>query len=213
MSRQSAALAIKSSDGIHPNYFAGKIFWRNPLRKSTNRASKRVKQSPNDNRNREFYSEVAPVAEREGDSPNIMIPATLEEHSNSTDAVITVEVKRPGKPLRKRAAVIPIAVRHRTRVNRQSEPKPEIRQRESHRPEGSAPENRWSDPLTDSLVTATQILEAAIILANHMGATMIDLASNLARIVLSGVAAPAGEERYVFRGESTGTAERKELAA
>lgn len=121
---------------------------------------------------------VKPVAMQTGDSGEAMIPAVIKSSPDSTDAVISVEVKR-GNSTRRRAAVIPIAVRKR---GRRVEQRPQKEQDVSARNQ-----NRWSDPITDSVVSISQMVEGAVHLVHDFGFAAVNMAELLTKAIFARV--------------------------
>ncbi len=119
---------------------------------------------------------VRPVALQAGDSGEAVIPAVVKSTSDSTDAIISVEVKR-GKSTRRRAAVIPIAVKKR--ASRLENQRREQEQRSAR------DENRWSDPITDSFISATNVAQGLVHLAHEFGVAVINAAELLSRAIFS----------------------------
>lgn len=111
---------------------------------------------------------VAPVVVQTGNSPDeAFIPATVRTTPDSAEAVISVEVKR-GNKTRKRAAVVPIALKKRI----PSQPQP---------PQQHKKDIRWSDPVTDTVVGATRVLDRMVNLANQFGHTALDTFEGVSR--------------------------------
>ncbi len=124
-------------------------------------------------RRRQPELNVAPVAVRSGES-SVVIPATIKDHGDSNRAVISVEVKR-GNSVRKRAALIPVAVKKRPRIVDERE----IRRRQ----------HEWAtqpfDPITDSVLYGTRVAESLVGLLHTVGAAAIDTAEGLSRAVFA----------------------------
>ncbi len=125
-------------------------------------------------RRRQALESVAPVAVQRGDSAAVVIPATVNGDSDSPKAVIAVEVKR-GNKVRKRAAVIPVAVRKR----------PKAVERAQTGKHGRSDETRWSDPITDSVLYGTRVAESFIGFAHQIGTTAIDTVEGLSRALFA----------------------------
>jgi len=95
--------------------------------------------------------------------------------------VISVEVKRPGRSTRRRAAVIPIRVRSQSKSDQHTEARAEqkyegsARRREERR--------RWSDPVTDLVVTATFVGEGVMTIAHQAGLAAVDMVENVYRML------------------------------
>lgn len=141
--------------------------------KATKAAKKRTTQIHRRRRN-PVQSNITPVVVQTGDSPEAMIPATVKQTADSAEAVISVEVKR-GNRTRRRAAVIPVAVRKR--VSRDSETENKRREKPA--------DARWSDPVTDSVIFATEIAENLIHLAHDFGSTVLGTAEEASRALFS----------------------------
>ncbi len=119
---------------------------------------------------------VKPVALQAGDSAEAMIPAVVKSTPDSTEAVIAVEVKR-GNVTRKRAATIPIAVRKRG---------PRVEQRSEQQQDSSTRDKiRWSDPITDSVVSISQMVEGGVHLAHDFGYAAINMAALMSNAVFA----------------------------
>ncbi len=119
---------------------------------------------------------VRPVALQASDSPDAVIPAVVKSDSDSPQAIISVEVNR-GKSRRKRAAVIPISIK-------KGPARSDDRQRQ--REQSSArDDNRWSDPITDSVVSITNFAQGLVHLAHDFGFAVVNTAELLSQAIFS----------------------------
>ncbi len=119
---------------------------------------------------------VRPVALQAGDSGEAIIPAVVKSTPDSTDAIISVEVKR-GRLTRRRAAVIPIAVKKRASASED-----QCREKEEN---SAHDKNRWSDPITDSVISITNVAQGLVRLAHDVGFVAVSSAELWSRAIFS----------------------------